>query len=340
MKVRSAYRYSHTIGIFAVIGRGFTTPVDMAQGPDGVMYVLCRDSSDMEDRSVNKRVSMCTVDEDYLGAFSIGGTSEGKVMWPASIALDKDENIYISDEALHRISIFDKSGASLGSWGVKGSGTGELDRPAGITFDQDDNLLVADGLNNRVQRFTRDGRYLGGWGKAGGGDGEFNMPWGIAVDQAGNVYVADWRNDRIQKFDPDGGFLAGWGGSGQGDGRFHRPAGVALDLDGDIYVADWGNERVQVLGADGSFRTGFRGEATLSKWAKDYFVSNQDELEEREKADMEPELDLLPEDYLRDESAAIEKIFWGPTAVKVDSQGRVYVVESCRHRIQVYLKEP
>ena len=55
---------------------------------------------------------------------------------------------------------------------------------------------------------------------------------------------------------------------------------------------------------------------------------------------MEPELDLLPQDYLRDQSAAVEKLFLAPTAAKVDSPGGVYVVESCRHRIQVYLEEP
>ena len=104
-------------------------------------------------------------------------------------------------------------------------------------------------------------------------------------------------------------------------------------------MADWGNQRVQVLGPDGSFRGKFRGEARLSKWCEDYFISNKDELEEREKADMEPELDLSPDDFLRDEPASIEKLFWGPTSVKVDAQGRVYVVDSCRHRIQIYLIE-
>ena len=38
----------------------------------------------------------------------------------------------------------------------------------------------------------------------------------------------------------------------------------------------------------------------------------------------------------REESANIEKLFWGPTSVKLDDEGRMYVVESCRYRIQVY----
>ena len=339
MSAHSMYRYSHTIGLYAPTGRGFLNPVDLALGCDGVLYVLNRGGSDTEVRMSNKRVTLCTVDEAYLGEFSSGGTGDGQIMWPASIAVDKDENIYISDEALHRISIFNKQGKFLDKWGVKGTGYGEFDRPAGMAFDKDENLLVVDGLNNRVQKYTRDGNVLEGWGKAGSGDGEFNMPWGIAVDQAGDVYVADWRNDRVQKFDPDGKHLGSWGTSGRGDGQFYRPSGVAVDQEGNIYVADWGNERVQVLGADGTFRARFRGEAGLSKWAHDYFVANRDELEEREKANMEPDLDLLPDDFLRDESASIEKLFWGPTSVKVDAQGRIYVVDSCRHRIQVYLKE-
>jgi DNA-binding transcriptional regulator/RsmH inhibitor MraZ len=80
-----------------------------------------------------------------------------------------------------------------------------------------------------------------------------------------------------------------------------------------------------------------RGESRLSRWAEDYFIANQDELEERQRADLEPALDRLT-DEPREESASIEKLFWGPTAVKVDTQGRIFVVDSCRHRIQVYEK--
>lgn len=76
----------------------------------------------------------------------------------------------------------------------------------------------------------------------------------------------------------------------------------------------------------------------VSQWGQDYFISNQDELEERQKADLEPELELLPSDGPREASASIEKLFWGTTAVKIDAEGRLYVVDSCRHRIQVYHK--
>jgi DNA-binding beta-propeller fold protein YncE len=339
MSAQAVYRYSHTIGFYAQVGRGFNNPVDVALGADGVLYVLNRAGADIELRMPYKRVTMCTVEEDYLGDFGTGGTGDGQLMWPVAIAIDDEGQVYISDEALQRISVFDKRGKYLGKWGVHGRGAGEFDRPAGLAFDREGNLLVVDGLNNRVQLYTGDGKFLGSWGRGGNSEGEFDLPWGIAVDRWGNVYVADWRNDRIQKFDPQGRFLASFGNPGRGEGAFHRPAGVAVDHEGTIYVADWGNHRIQVLGPDGTFLAQFRGEAGLSKWAQDYFIANQDELEERRKANLEPPLELSPADDPREESASIEKLFWGPTAVKVDAQGRIYVVDSCRHRIQVYRKE-
>ncbi|MCH7745088.1 MAG: hypothetical protein IIC84_03350 [Chloroflexi bacterium] len=338
MIAQDLLQYSHTIGIYALKGRGFNNPVDLAFGNNGVIYVLNRAGPEVAVRMPYKRVTMCTVDEHYFGEFSSGGVGDGQMMWPSSIAIDGDGNVYVSDEALHRITVFDSDGQFLSKWGTSGSGDGELNRPAGIAFDGDGNLLVVDGMNSRVQRFTKDGRFLSAWGRAGSGDGEFNIPWGIHVDSAGNVYVADWRNDRIQKFDAKGKHLMSLGVSGKGDGEFHRPSGVATDSDGNIYVTDWGNERVQIFRSDGSFLAKIRGEADMSKWAGDYFEANTEEFEERQKADMEPALDLLPQDYSREESATIEKLFWGPTAVKIDAEGRVFVVDSCRHRIQIYQK--
>ena len=92
------------------------------------------------------------------------------------------------------------------------------------------------------------------------------------------------------------------------------------------------------MGQTGNFIAKFRGEAGLSKWGEDYFISNKDELEERGKAELEPGLDLPPDDFAREESANIKKLFWGPTSIKTDAEGRIFVVESARYRIQVYQK--
>ena len=337
---RMNYRYSHTIGFLSVSGRGFNNPVDLVLGDGGILYVLNRAGSDVAERMVSKRISICTIEEDYYGEFGRGGVAEGQMMWPSAMTMSAEGNLFISDEALNRISIFETDGGFVGSWGVQGRGKGELNRPSGIAFDSDGNLLVADGLNNRIQRFTPDGRYLGGWGRAGTAPGEFNIPWGIATDSNDNVFVADWRNDRIQKFDVDGKPLKVFGSPGNGDGELHRPSGVTLDDDGNLYIADWGNHRVQILDPEGKFLAAFRGSAGMSKWSDEYFRVNPDELEERQKADLEPDLDPDTIYDTRDESASIEKYFWGPTSVRLDDDGRMFVVDSCRHRIQIYQREP
>ena len=338
MNTQPAIEYDHTVGFLSGPAyRGFNHPVDVGLGRDGLMYVLNR--AEIE-RPSSKRITMCTVDEEYLGQFGSGGHGEDQMMWPVAISLDADGNVYISDEALHRILVFNGLGEFIDGWGVHGGGDGELNGPAGIAFDPDGNLLVADSQNNRVQRFTSDGTYVDSWGREGSGDGEFNLPWGLTTDQEGNSYIADWRNDRIQKFDSDGKHLATWGTSGQDQGQFSRPSGVALDDDGDIYVTDWGNERVQVLGPDGGFVTKFRGNGGTSKWAEDFMECNPHYRRERERAELDPKPKGTVYASLRDEAGADEKLFWGPTSVKIDGQGRIFVADSCRHRIQIFRKRP
>ena len=102
-----------------------------------------------------------------------------------------------------------------------------------------------------------------------------------------------------------------------------------------MYVADWGNERVQVFDADGGLLLNLRGQATLSKWADDYFSANPDEVATRDIAEMVPELPVhLNTPYLI--SSQIEPYFWGPVSVSFDNEGRVYIPETNRHRVQIY----
>ena len=325
-----AFQYSHTVGRFEYAGSGFRTPVAMARGEGEVMYVVNRCFGSRPD---GKRITVLTVGEEFIVEFGRGTTPsedaegrapEGTLVWPTSITVDRDQNVYVADEWLDRISIFTKDGEWIGMWGTPGDGDGEINRPSGMAFDKDDNLYLVDSLNNRIQKFTRDGKFLAKWGNAGSGDGQFNLPWGIDIDKSGDVYVADWRNDRIQKFTPDGRFLMKFGASGAGDGEFNRPTGVAVDKDGIIYVVDWGNDRLQVFGAYGDFITKMTGDSTVSKWGKEKLDANREMWQERQIA----------------QGLEREKLFWAPVAVEVDDDGRVYVAETSRCRIQIYRKQP
>ena len=324
--------YFMTLGMTVMEGRGFYYPVDTAIGQDSRLYVVNR-SLDNVARGV--RVTMCDIDSEYYGNFGSFGNKDGQFEWPSGGAIDSRGRVYISDEQLHRISVFDHSGAFLSQWGAHGSGEGDLDTPSGIAFDDQDNLYVSDTYNHRIQKFTADGRFLLSFGSQGHGNGELNLPWGVTLDGNNNVYVADWGNDRIQKFSPQGDCLASYGASGIADGEFQRPSSVAVDGEGYIYVADWGNERVQVLDPQGGFVMKMRGEATLSKWAANFLSVNEEEGAARARANLDPKIEYFV-DVPHEESSHIEKFFWSPVSVKLDRAGTLFVTESNRHRIQVY----
>ena len=338
MTTTATIRYSHTVGSLSNQGRGLQNPVDVALDSQGVMYVLNRAGPELPIRLPYKRVSMCTIDEEFLGEFGTGGTGPGEFWWPSSLAFDRGDRLYVADEALNRITVFSTNGEVLGMWGEPGAAPGQLDRPSYIACDSDDNLLIADSGNHRIQKFNTGGQFLQAWGEFGDGDGQFSAPWGIALDRDGVVYVSDWGNDRIQKFTSGGEFLGRFPGPGQivpEADRISHPAGLCVGGHGDIYVADWGNERVRVLSSQGELLATLRGESQTPTWANEYFQANPEEGALRLEADLSPVVDP-PERRDREESANVEKLFWGPTAVKLDGHGNVLVVDSCRHRIQVY----
>lgn len=314
----SRFRYSHSVGLLLHQGRGFHNPVDIALGRYGVIYVVNRSNSMQAPGSL--RISMCTVDERYVGAFGAFGEGEGEFIWPTSAAVDSRGRVYVSDEHRHDVQVFEHDGAYLGKWGGFGSDVGQLDRPSGLAIDADDTVYVVDHLNSRVQKLSTAGEPMDVWGSAGSDEGQFNLPWGLTIGPDGNVYVADWGNDRVQMLTPDGRFLASFGTPGAGEGQLTRPAGVGVDRGGNVYVADWGNERVQVFGGDGRPLAILVGDSTVSTWGEEFLATRDDLWDGRAiAADFE-----------------IEKRFWGPTNVKIDAEGNVLVVDSCRHRIQIY----
>jgi DNA-binding beta-propeller fold protein YncE len=319
LAVSNPYRYSQTIGMFVEVGRGMSNPYDVAPVGDGRLFVLSR--SNIFDAPVGGlRIGIVTLDEDYLGEWGTYGTGPGQLVWPNSMRLDAHGRLLISDEWRHDVQCIDQEGTLLHSWGGPGTEDGRFNRAAGLAFDVAGNVIVVDAGNHRLQKFDPEGHFMMKWGAFGSGVGQLNMPWGVAVDAADQIYVADWRNDRLQVFDAEGRSLATIGSSGANDGQFRRPAGISIDSAGHIIVADWGNERVQILRPDGAHLMTLYGDATLSRWAREFIEASPDVAAKRQNA-----ADL-----------AAEKRFWGPASVRGDCTGRLYVTEHSRHRIQIY----
>ena len=238
---------------------------------------------------------------------------------------------------MDKIIVLSTSGEFLFSWGQHGTGDGDFDGPNGLTFDGDGNLLVVDHRSGRIQVFDEEGGFIRKFGSVGNNEGQMGLPWGISTDSNGHIYVADWGNHRVQEFLADETFVKSFGYYGNEDGQLIHPSSVTVDSNGFVYIADWGNERIQVLDMNGTFQTILRGEATVSKWADEYFASNPEEKRGRDSSDLIPQLpEHLNTPYHI--SSQTEPYFWGPVDVTLDTEGNLYVVETNRHRFQVYRK--
>lgn len=148
--------------------------------------------------------------------------STARLNYPAGIAVDSSNNVFVADFNNHTIRKITNAGVVTTLAGT-----------AGVSGDTDGTGAAA--------RFYR--------------------PHGIAVDAAGNVYVAEFSNHTIRKITSAGvvttiggtaGALIGTTrtgyGSADGEGtaaRFYNPNGIAATPAGDLYVADYSNYTIR-----------------------------------------------------------------------------------------------
>ena len=315
MVANRVYDFSHSVG-----GRELLGDVAVAAGAGDDVYCAVRNNN----YSTVVRLTIGTIpgDEEIVGQFANDG--DGKLTWPAGVAVDRYYNVYVTDEWLNRVTVFDQEGTYLRHWGDAGGAAGQLNGPSGIDLDSQGDVYIVDSLSHRVQKFTAGGEYLAGWGGPGSSPGEFNTPWGLTVDDKDQVYVADHKNHRVQKFTASGDYVTEFGSFGSGRGELNRPSDVAVDPDGDVYVCDWANNRVQVFAADGAFITSFIGDAQeLAKWLKETVDANADVVKARRRVEtLEPEWRLAL-----------------PSGLAFDAaKSRLIIADTQRRRIQIYDK--
>ena len=275
-------------------------------------------------------VSPCNV-EMIWGVY---GDATGEFNNPGGVAPDSSGNVvYVADTGNHRIQRFTEDGVFELAWGTLCNlddgtgcvdpdgpgplelGDGQFQRPTGVAVAPSGSVYVADWGNDRIQKFNGTGTFIRTWGTKGNANGQFQRPSGVAVGPSGSVYVADERNDRIQRFTEDGDFELAWGGEGTAEGQFRDPLGVAVDSSGRVYVADERNDRIQRFTEDGDFELAWGTSCDLIEGTgcvdPDYWG---------------------PLDFGDGQ-------FNGPTAVAVDVNDDVYVVDQGNERIQKFAND-
>ncbi|KAI8497862.1 hypothetical protein Bbelb_245140 [Branchiostoma belcheri] len=80
---------------------------------------------------------------------------------PSHVAVDKEGNIYITEEQNHKVLKYDRNGTYISSFGHTGDeSSNHLKSPWGICVDSLGRIIVADWGNNRVEMFTAEGEYI------------------------------------------------------------------------------------------------------------------------------------------------------------------------------------
>jgi sugar lactone lactonase YvrE len=190
---------------------------------------------------------------------------EARFKWVTGMVIDDSDWLYVSDDGMQRILIFDAQQK------LQGTITEGIKSPGGLAIDTENRFLyVADAELDQVLVFDADPpfkllRKIGKTDKEHRltGPGEFSRPTNVAVDADGNLFVSDTWNDRIEVFDADGNFIRQFGKPGDGPGYFARPKGIGIDSDGNVWVADAVQNRIQAFTPEGRLLTYIGGKGLL-----------------------------------------------------------------------------
>ena len=180
-------------------------------------------------------------------------------------------------------------------FGKQGIGPGEFGYPRAIASSPNGKIYIVD-KTARVQRFDADGNFETLWSMP---ESQAGKPVGLTVHPDGRVFVADTHYGRIIVFDADGNELSRFGESDTDESRIPLPTDVAIDAAGFIYVSEYHvNDRV-------------------TRW-RELVVDGQSSFEF---------------DTVLIDGDVAGRPLRRPSALAIDSDQRLWVADSCNHRI-------
>ena len=268
------------------------------------------------------------------------GTGVGELNKPRSVAVDANDNLYVTDMT-GRVQKFSSNGVYLLSWQMPQTDKG---RPKGMCNDRQGGIVVNEPHYSRVNHFSVEGKLIAQWGVHGTNAGQLTFPRAVAVNSHGEIYVSEYGLvERVQRFTAHGEkFINSFGHAGTGPGEFNRPEGLFIDSQDRVYVADSCNHRIQIFTGDGRFLRAYgkagRGLGELS-YPYDICVDTDGRQYVCEFGNSRIQV-------FDANDRAIEIIggagsdpgrFGNPWGVALDSAGNLHVADSQNHRVQKFI---
>ncbi|MCW3123222.1 MAG: repeat containing protein, partial [Flavipsychrobacter sp.] len=230
-----------------------------------------------------------------------GPATAAQLNLPWGMALDKAQNLYVTDCSNNRVRMISTSGVitTIAGTGVSGYGgdggpatTAQFQGVSGIAIDKYGNIFLSENTGHRIRKIDPAGiitTYAGSVSGFGGDGGaataaKISSPNEVAVDTFGNVYIPDQSNNRVRKVTTSGiiSTIAGTSSSGySGDGgaatnaKMFLPNDIVVSPSGDVYVAENINNVIRMITPAGIISTfagtnilGFSGDGGPATAAK------------------------------------------------------------------------
>src|SRR5260221_10790678 len=189
----------------------FRQPTDVAWDSKGNIYIT--------DGYINSRIAKYDKNGDWVKQWGTKGNAPGQFVLPHSIAIDRNDNVYVGDRSNRRIQVFDTEGKFLRMFtidvppdaktgavnGATATGTklaGVIGAPNSLCITSGPTQVLFVGettFPGRIFKVSLDGKVLGVIGKSGRNLKQFSGAHALACPSETEIYAAETSNWRVQK---------------------------------------------------------------------------------------------------------------------------------------------